>query len=299
MLLINCPDPPDLQPLIRAFYQFLVGAAGLIIVQLVFGRWSDRITRFAWHGILPLARKPLLCGLLLFLLVTVIRIALLPVLPVPVPGIHDEFSYLMMGDTFAHGRLSNPPHPMWISLEAFHINGFPRYASMFPPAQGFVLAIGQLLGLPWIGVLLSSAAMCAAIYWMLLAWIPPRWALLGGLLVWLKFCAVSYWINSYWGGAAAAIGGALLLGALTRLLRRPRTRDAVLFAVGLAILANSRPYEGLLFSLPAIFVLLRWRKIIAGEPWRFQSQASCSLPPRSWVCTTGSSPETLCSFRIR
>lgn len=147
---------------------------------------------------------------------------------------------------------------MWISIEAFHVNGYPRYASMFPPGQGFVLAMGQLLGLPWIGVLLSSAAMCAVIYWMLLAWLPQRWALLGGLIVWLKFCVASYWINSYWGGAVAATGGALLLGALARLLRGARSRDALLFAIGLAILANSRPYEGLLFSLPAVFILIRW-----------------------------------------
>src|ERR1700751_2713663 len=100
--------------------------------------------------------------------------------------------------------------------------------------------------------------MGAVIYWMLLAWLPPRWALLGGLIAWLKFAVVSYWVNSYWGGAVAATGGALLLGALARLLRRPRSRDAFLFALALAILANSRPYEGALFSLPAFFVLVRW-----------------------------------------
>src|SRR6266705_717353 len=100
--------------------------------------------------------------------------------------------------------------------------------------------------------------MCAVIYWMQLAWLPPRWALLGGIIAWLKFGIASYWVNSYWGGAVAATGGALLLGAVARLLCRPRTRDAILFVLGLALLANSRPYEGLIFSLPSLFVLARW-----------------------------------------
>ena len=195
---------------------------------------------------------------LIFFAAIVLRLSLLPLIPVPVPGNHDEFAYLLQADTFAHGRLANPPHPLWLSFETFHVNWFPTYSGMFPPAQSFVLAMGQLLGHPWIGVLLSTAAMAASIVWMLQGWMPARWAFLGGVITVLKLGLISYWVNSYWGGAVAAAGGALILGALPRIIRNQRLRDALLLGLGVAILANTRPLEGLIFCLPAAGALLLW-----------------------------------------
>jgi len=228
------------------------------------GRWLQPVEA----AFSRLATRRTLVVVLVFFAVIALRLAFLPVIPVPVPGNHDEFSYLLQADTFAHGRLANPPHPLWLSFETFHVNGFPTYSSKFPPAQGLVLAAGQLLGHPWIGVLLSVAAMCAAITWMLQAWLPARWALLGGLIVVLKLGLISYWVNSYWGGAVAAAGGALLLGALGRIFRKPRTWHGWLLGMGIVILANSRPLEGLILCLPAAGALLLWLGARSSPPLR-------------------------------
>jgi hypothetical protein len=214
------------------------------------GRIESLFSRFAAHKFLAVC--------VLFLFVIALRIALLGRLPVPNPGIHDEFSYLLMGDTFVHGRLANPPHPLWRSFETFHVLWFPTYASKYPPAQGLVLALGELLGNPWIGVLLTAAAMAAAFVWMLQAWMPARWAFLAGILAALRLCVASYWMNSYWGGAVAAIGGALVLGAFGRIRRRPSLAMGIILGLGVAILFNSRPYESVFFCIPVAAAACLW-----------------------------------------
>jgi len=205
-----------------------------------------------------LAKRRGLVLLLVSAASVILRLSLLWLDPVPVPAAHDEFSYLLAADTFAHGKLANPTHPAWLFLDTIHVNQKPTYISKYPPAQGMVLALGQILGNPWAGVLLSVAAMCAAITWMLQGWLPPEWALLGGLLVVLRFSVFNYWVDSYWGGAVAASGGALVMGALPRLLRRPRMAFALLMGLGIAILAYSRPVEGLIFSLPVAAAFCVW-----------------------------------------
>jgi hypothetical protein len=148
---------------------------------------------------------------------------------------------------------------MWIHFETFHVIQQPTYASMYPPAQGLVLAFGQATtGHPFVGVWLSVALLCAALCWMLQGWLAPAWAQLGGLLAVMHFGVFSYWADSYWGGAVAATGGALVMGALPRIRERLHVGDALLMGLGVAILANSRPYEGMVFCVPVAAALIVW-----------------------------------------
>lgn len=195
----------------------------------------------------------------------------------PIPAIRDEFSYLLAADTFSQGRLTNATHPMWQHFSSAHIIHEPSYQSKYPPGQALTLAFGQIFtGHPITGVWITLALASAAVCWMLQAWLPKGWAFLGGLLMVANVGIFSLWGQTYWGGGVSLLGGALLFGSLRRLLTRQSAWNAMLFAVALVILANSRPFEGLIASLCAGAILFCY--ILANRPLLRSHLTSLIIP---------------------
>ena len=187
-----------------------------------------------------------------------LRLAVIPLLPVPIPVVTDEFSHLLLADTLLHGRLTNPTHPFWQHFESLHIIQQPHYVSNYFPGHAAMLALGRVVfASPWAGVLSECAIFLAILYWMLRGWMPPRWSLFGTLLGALRLAIGSYWVNAYHGGFLPAIGGALVAGAFPRLRRDASLTQGLVLGTGLAILALTRPFEGALFSIPFV-AMLAW-----------------------------------------
>jgi hypothetical protein len=213
----------------------------------------------------------------LFALPILLRLALLATSPAPIPTTSDDFAYVLLGDTIAHFRLANPPHPMQRFFETVFVLQEPTYSSIYPPGQGIVLALGQLLFRnPWAGVLLSAGALCALTYRMLLAWVEPIWALAGGLYMAMHFGPLNQWTNTFWGGALPAIAGCLVFGAIPRLWQSPSVREAALLGLGCAIQILTRPFESVLLAIaiaPPLIVLFR------REPRRIAAVAILAVSP--------------------
>lgn len=194
---------------------------------------------------------------------------------VPQPSVHDEFAYLLAGETFAEGRLTNSTHPHWEHFETFHVLHEPTYQAKYPPGQGLLLAAGlRATGHPVAGVWLGAGLFSAAVAWALLVWLPPAWAVLTALFCMLQISWFSYWSYSYWGGAVAGVGGGLVFGSYWAMRDKPEVLHGILLGTGLGILASSRPLEGAIAGgLIASALVLRL--------FRETSRRRCDLTLRS------------------
>jgi hypothetical protein len=257
MLLFDLPSIFSL-PRDRGVHYVLAAWALVLILGYMSYRAFAKAGPFNWR-FKAIYRKPLLGAVLIFASSFVLySIPSILSRSGIVPRIQDEFAYLLGAETFAEGRVTNARHPMSRHFEAFYVLTEPTYMSKYPPAQSVAIAIGLVLfGSPSAGVWLSGAAACVAVYWMMLGCFSRRWALYGALLG-MTSHAVFLWNQTFLGGNVAFLGGALALGSVFRIMRDARWFHPATLAAGFAIVANSRPYEGLIFAVVLLAGLAVW-----------------------------------------
>jgi hypothetical protein len=216
---------------------------------------------------------------------------------IPPPVVTDEWSHLLAADTFCQFRLTNPTHPYWMHFQSEEVIHRPSYQSKYPPGQGLFLALGRALGgQPIVGVWLSLALACTATCWMLQAFVPPRWALLGGVLAAISPSILTMWGCTYLGGPPAMLGGALAVGATRRLVRQPRPLWGCLLGGGLFVMANTRPFEGLVVALPLGAVLLHWLARRRGKA--LGAAVRCGVLPLALVLAAGAAWMAWYNYRV-
>ena len=84
--------------------------------------------------------------------------------------------------------------------------------------------------------------------------------------------------QDYWNGSVALLGGGLLFGAFPRIRRRPRVASALALVAGLVLLANSRPFSGLVASSA-----MKYGSLMSMAEARFLTTAAVAANPYSAV----------------
>ena len=179
--------------------------------------------RAAWREVGRIVRRPALSVVLVGLLGLMVNAGASLLVHMPKSHIQDEFSYLLAADTFAHGRLTNPTPRCEISLSRVSISstGQPMQSKYPPAGVDPGGGAGASVGHPILGVWISIGLACAAMYWMLQAgcrrdgryWGVRRGIASGIVLRWGPLLG--------W-GCGSDRRGASLLGALRRIMLRPR-----------------------------------------------------------------------------
>jgi len=227
-----------------------------IVLFLFFSIYKQRLISFKLlKNIVAFANKKGLVVAFIIMYIMLFNVILF-VIEKPSAKMIDELSYVFQAKTFLEGRLVNPTPPQWEHFQTFFIVPKPYFVSKFPPGQALFMALGGLISGEFVvGIWIIFILACVATYWMLLAYVKPHWAFLGVFAVASNGHLLLEWSNTYWGGALPMLGGALVFGAIKRIVdtNSKPLLNGILLALGVAILAYSRPFEGLIASISIIF----------------------------------------------
>ena len=170
------------------------------------------------------------------------------------PLLIDELVQAMQGRIFAGGRLWLPAHaePAFFSMTNV-VDGGGKVFGQFPPGWSAVLAIGELLGAPWVmGPLAGGAAVAAFGAWLRVAE-PRRGVALGALCLFALCPFIAFMSGSYMNHVPALACMLAGLACMAWAFASPAPRPWLGFAsgVGFGLAATMRPVDALAFTLPA------------------------------------------------
>jgi hypothetical protein len=183
----------------------------------------------------------------------------------PVPVVQDEYSYVLQAKIFASGHWTAPSPPVPSSFQQPHVLTVPRVASKYAPGHAFVLALGALVGAPWLVPLVLSAITGALVFLLIERFTGP-WIALAGWAIWLTDPINLSFRPGYY---SELTSGALWLVSWWLLLEwreSKRLKALLLLAAAIGLGAITRPLSMLAFAIPVgIYVI---RQVASKRRWR-------------------------------
>ncbi|HEY2378373.1 MAG TPA: hypothetical protein VGH98_20510 [Gemmatimonadaceae bacterium] len=176
--------------------------------------------------------------------------------------VHDEVSYLLQAQIFAHGKWTEPAAPIPAFFEQFHVFTDPVIASKYPPGHSLLLVPGIWLGLPGLVPLLLVAA-CGALIFALARRVSNSWVALLTFCLWLLGRTELRFHSSYFSENTTTLCWLLGFWALLEFRERREARWLALVTACVAWGGITRPLTMVAYAIPTglvvIWTLTRYR----------------------------------------
>ena len=183
----------------------------------------------------------------------------------PVPLIHDEFSYVLQARIFAGGHWSAAAPPIPEFFEQPHVLVVPAVASKYPPGHALLLALGALVGAPWLVVLILNGISGGLVY-ALGRRIANAWVGAGAWILWLSSPFTLRFGPTYYSEVTTAALWVAAWWALLEWRSLGRRRWLLVLAAAIGCGAITRPLTMLAFALPVGVIVLR--DVVRRRAWR-------------------------------
>ncbi len=260
------PGGHEIDLLSNVFQEWLNGSVIVVGVAIVMAILSRKIGLFWHHDLLArpvagISRNPLMVSIVVALLgmalYVVVALHILGGRPLNI----DEMVQLLQAQIFTQGRLFLPlsDHPAFFSsLNVVETHG--RYFAQFPAGGPAMLALGTLVGAPWI-VGPACGAITILAFGAYLRVAEPRPGVAFGALLLFTFAPFVLFVSgSHMNDATSlmwtTVGMAAMASVVSSESRRPWL--SMLSGIGFGMAATIRPVDAVAFALPAgLWFLLR------------------------------------------